>query len=147
MRKIGVSVHLLLALMLIGWAGATPAQVNSVSVADATAIRAVVEAQLDAFAHDDAGKAFALAAPQIQLMFGNAQTFMRMVKTGYPAVYRPASVIFLKPEVIDGDTMQLVQLSDQEGVVWIAAYRMQQQNDKQWRINGCELEKSAGRVT
>ena len=147
MRKTGVVVHWLLALMLLGWAVATPAQVNSVSVADATAIRAVVEAQLDAFAHDDAGKAFALAAPQIQLMFGNAQTFMRMVRTGYPAVYRPASVIFLKPEVIDGDTMQLVQLSDQEGVVWIAAYRMQRQNDKQWRINGCELEKSAGRVT
>ena len=147
MRKTGVAVHWLLALMLLGWAGATPAQVNSVSAADATAIRAVVEAQLDAFAQDDAGKAFALAAPQIQLMFGNAQTFMRMVKTGYPAVYRPASVIFLKPEVVDGDTMQLVQLSDQEGVVWIAAYRMQRQNDKQWRINGCELEKSAGRVT
>ena len=147
MRKAGLVGQWLLALMLIGWAGATPAQVKSVSVADATAIRAVVEAQLDAFAQDDAGKAFALAAPQIQLMFGNAQTFMRMVKTGYPAVYRPASVIFLKPEVIDGDTMQLVQLSDQEGVVWIAAYRMQRQNDKQWRINGCELEKSAGRVT
>ena len=147
MRKAGVVGRWLLALMLIGWAGATPAQVKSVSAADATAIRAVVEAQLDAFAQDDAGKAFALAAPQIQLMFGNAQTFMRMVKTGYPAVYRPASVIFLKPEVIDGDTMQLVQLSDQEGVVWIAAYRMQRQNDKQWRINGCELEKSAGRVT
>ena len=147
MRKAGLVSQWLLALMLLGWAGATPAQVQSVSVADATAIRAVVEAQLDAFARDDAGKAFALAAPQIQLMFGNAQTFMRMVKTGYPAVYRPASVIFLKPEVIDGDTMQLVQLSDQEGVVWIAAYRMQRQNDKQWRINGCELEKSAGRVT
>ena len=147
MRKAGLVSQWLLALMLLGWAGATPAQVQSVSVADATAIRAVVEAQLDAFAQDDAGKAFALAAPQIQLMFGNAQTFMRMVKTGYPAVYRPASVIFLKPEVIDGDTMQLVQLSDQEGVVWIAAYRMQRQNDKQWRINGCELEKSAGRVT
>ena len=147
MRKTGLAIHWLLGLMLIGWAGATPAQVNSVSVADATAIRAVVEAQLDAFAQDDAGKAFALAAPQIQLMFGNAQTFMRMVKTGYPAVYRPASVIFLKPEVIDGDTMQLVQLSDQEGVVWIAAYRMQRQNNKQWRINGCELEQSAGRVT
>ena len=147
MRKAGLVSQWLLALMLLGWAGATPAQVQSVSVADATAIRAVVEAQLDAFAQDDAGKAFALAAPQIQMMFGNAQTFMRMVKTGYPAVYRPASVIFLKPEVIDGDTIQLVQLSDQEGVVWIAAYRMQRQNDKQWRINGCELEKSAGRVT
>ena len=147
MRKTGLAVNWLLALLLIGWAVATPAQVKSVSAADATAIRAVVEAQLDAFAQDDAGKAFALAAPQIQLMFGNAQTFMRMVKTGYPAVYRPASVIFLKPEVIDGDTMQLVQLSDQAGVVWIAAYRMQRQNDKQWRINGCELEKSAGRVT
>ncbi len=123
------------------------AQSQGVSSADAKAIRTVIEAQLDAFAKDDADKAFSYAAPPIQSMFGNPQTFLRMVKTGYPAVYRPASVTFLKPEVIDGDTMQLVQLSDQDGAVWIAAYRMQRQKNKLWRINGCELEKSGGRVT
>ena len=123
------------------------AQGKGVGSADAKAIRAVIEAQLDAFAKDDADKAFSYAAPPIQSMFGNPETFLRMVKTGYPAVYRPASVIFLKPEVIDGETLQLVQLSDQEGAVWTAAYRMQRQKNQLWRINGCALEKSAGRVT
>ena len=119
----------------------------NVSAADAKAIRAVVQAQLDAFARDDADQAFSYAAPDIRSQFGNAQTFMRMVKIGYPAVYRPASVTFLKPEHDDGATWQAVQLSDAEGQVWIATYRMQRQKNKLWRINGCTLEKSAGRVT
>jgi Domain of unknown function (DUF4864) len=146
-RKAWVVGQWLLALVLTGWADATPAQVKSVSAADARAIRAVVEAQLDAFARDDAGKAFSLAAPQIQLMFGEPDKFMRMVKNGYPVVYRPASVTFLKPELIDGEMIQPVQMSDQAGEVWVATYRMQRQQDNLWRINGCELERSAGRVT
>lgn len=137
----------MVSLCCVALAHAAIAQSKGVGSADAKAIRAVIEAQLDAFAKDDADKAFAYAAPPIQSMFGNPQTFLRMVKTGYPAVYRPVSVIFLKPEVIDGETLQLVQLSDQEGAVWTAAYRMQRQKNQLWRINGCALEKSAGRVT
>ena len=137
----------MVSLCCVALAHAAIAQSKGVGSADAKAIRAVIEAQLDAFAKDDADKAFAYAAPPIQSMFGNPQTFLRMVKTGYPAVYRPASVIFLKPEVIDGETLQLVQLSDQEGAVWTAAYRMQRQKNQLWRINGCALEKSEGRVT
>ena len=128
------------------------AQTNSakpqgITVRDAAAIRGVIEAQLGAFAKDDAALAFSYAAPEIQSQFGNAQTFMRMVKTGYPAVYRPASVTFLKPERTEEETWQAVQLSDAEGQVWIATYRMQLQKGQLWRINGCTLEKSAGRVT
>lgn len=147
MRKAGVVGQWLLALLLMAWAGTTPAQVKGVSAADAKAIRAVVEAQLDAFARDDAGKAFALAAPQIQSMFGEPDNFLRMVKSGYPVVYRPASVTFLKSLLIDGEMIQAVQMSDQAGVVWVATYRMQRQKNNLWRINGCVVEISAGRVT
>lgn len=132
---------------LAAFATAVPAQGKDVPAASARAIRTVIEAQLNAFANHDAARAFAYAAPPIQAMFGNPDNFMRMVRTGYPVVYRPASVVFLKPETIDGEVLQAVQMTDNAGQVWMANYRMQQQNDKSWRIGGCQVEKSEGRVT
>jgi hypothetical protein len=124
-----------------------PAWAQRLAPADAQAMRVVIERQLDAFARDDADQAFALAAPPIRTMFGSAANFLRMVKTGYPVVYRPVSVTFLKPEVADGEFLQSVQMSDQQGQVWLAHYRMQRQKNGTWLINGCQLEKSDARVT
>jgi hypothetical protein len=62
-----------------------------------------------------------------------------MVKTSYPAVYRPASVAFVDAAVEDGIPIQVVQFSDGAGVVWIGIYTMQRQPDKSWKVNGCEL--------
>ena len=47
-----------------------------VSADDAKAVRAVVEAQLEAFAADDAKKAFSYAAPSIRKMFGTPERFI-----------------------------------------------------------------------
>lgn len=132
---------------LAGFVAAAAAQGEDAAAADARAVRAVIEAQLDAFAKDDAGLAFSYAAPSIQAMFGNPVNFMRMVRTGYPVVYRPASTIFLKPEITGGGVLQTVQMTDDAGQVWMAHYRMERQQDKTWRISGCQVEKSAGRVT
>ena len=63
-----------------------------------------------------------------------------MVKASYPVVYRPASVLFLGPEQIDDEVMQGVQMSDDEGGLWLALYRMQRQPDDSWRIGGCILQ-------
>ena len=54
-----------------------------------------IEAQLAAFAADDADKAFSYAAPGIRALFITAERFLSMVREGYPVVYRPASVTFL----------------------------------------------------
>lgn len=132
---------------LMFFAGAAPALAQRVTPADAKAIRAVIEAQLNAFAADDADKAFSYAAPPIRTQFGSAANFMRMVKTGYPVVYRPVSVTFLKPESIDGEIMQAVQMTDDEGQGWVAHYRMLRQKAKPWLINGCQLERSDARIT
>ena len=64
---------------------------------------------------------------------------MRMVKTGYPAVYRPTTVAFVDTAVEDGIPIQVVQFSDSAGAVWIGLYTMQRQPDKSWKVNGCEL--------
>ena len=132
---------------LAAFAAVTPALGKDVPAAEAQAIRVVVEAQLNAFANDDADKAFSYAAPSIQQMFGSPGNFMRMVRIGYPVVYRPASVVFLKPERLDDDVMQSVQMTDEAGQVWVAYYRMQRQTNKTWRIGGCQVEKSGARVT
>ena len=134
---------------LAAFAAATPASGKEVPAAEARAIRVVVEAQLDAFGRDDADQAFSYAAPSIQQMFGSPGNFMRMVRIGYPVVYRPASVVFLKPERLDGDgldgdVMQSAQMTDEAGQVWVAHYRMQRQPNHTWRIGGCQVEKKRG---
>lgn len=90
-------------------------------------IRAVIEAQLAAFAADDAVKAFSFASPTIQRMFGTPEDFLMMLRTGYPVVYRPSSVLFHPLEVVDGEPIQVVQMSDATGQVWLAVYKMQRQ--------------------
>ena len=68
-----------------------------ISDADARAVRAVIEAQLDAFKRDDAARAFSYAAPGIRNAFGTAEKFMAVVREQYAVVYRPRSVSFEAP--------------------------------------------------
>ena len=84
-----------LALLLTLWA--TQAQA-ALSAADERGVREVVQAQLAAFAGDDAEKAFSYAAPNIRQSLGTAERFMAMVRSNYAVVYRPASVTLLRPE-------------------------------------------------
>ena len=133
---------LLVALLFLGCTVASPAA--DLSATDASAIRAVITEQLDAFAHDDAARAFALATGGIRERFGSPERFIDMVRTGYPVVYRPKSVQFEKPAVIDGEVIQPVRLTDADGEAWVAFYPMQRQPDGRWRINGCQLEKVRG---
>ena len=103
-------------------------------------MREVIEAQLDAFKRDDAPRAFSYAAPGIQQTFGTAENFMEMVRTQYPAVYRPRSVDFEAPTVAEGQVVQLVRFTDAEGRAWLAIYPMLRDADGTWRINGCYLQ-------
>jgi hypothetical protein len=57
------------ALMVFG----PSAVAAEVAAQDAAQVRAIVQAQLEAFSNGDAAKAFSLAAPGIQQMFGNAE--------------------------------------------------------------------------
>ena len=107
--------------------------------ADWNAMRKVIQAQLDAFRADAGERAFSYAAPGIREQFKTAENFMRMVKTSYPAVYRPASVAFIDTVVEDGVPLQMVQFSDGAGAVWIGLYSMQRQPNKSWKVSGCRL--------
>ena len=124
------------------------AQVSAnVAAADAKAVRAVIEAQLKAFASDDAQRAFSYAAPGIRAQFASAEHFVAMVRGAYPMVYRHSGVAFLKPVLVDGDLVQAVQLDDTAGGQWVATYVLLRQPDKSWRIGGCRVEQRTGLST
>ena len=142
MRKLYSAIALWLVLAGLGFIPATAA--TKISAADTRAVQQVVRAQLDAFAADNADLAFSLAAPSIRQLFGNADNFLQMVRTGYPVVYRPASVSFLQPEPDAKEVVQPVHLTDGQGHAWLAVYRVQRQKDKSWRIAGCVVVAESG---
>jgi len=139
-------VHFLGALLLAFAPHLAPAQ-DAVPPEDARAVRAVIEAQLNAFRRDDAERAFALATPGIRATFGDAETFMHMVRGSYAVVYRPSSVTFEAPHLVRGELVQPVRLTDAAGRAWLALYPMQRQPDGRWLTNGCELVPLRGTQT
>ncbi|MBH2018744.1 DUF4864 domain-containing protein [Polaromonas sp.] len=131
----------LAACMLWGAAQAAP-----LTDADEKSVRAVVEGQLAALARDDASAAFSFAAPSVRASVGSAAQFMALVRRSYPAIYRPASAAFLKPEDHHGQVLQRVQLMDDDGNAWLALYSLERQKDKSWRITGCQVVPNKGRM-
>ena len=108
-----------------------------VSERDAQAIRAVIAAQLDAMAADDASLAFSYASPSVRMQFGDAPSFMTMVREGYPMLIGATETVFLRPESAGPGVIQMVHLLDQDGRSWLATYHLVRVPDKSWRINGC----------
>lgn len=126
--------------------GAVPAFASPFTAADAKVVRSVVEAQLAAFAADDAAKAFSYAAPNVREAVGTPAGFLTMVQRSYPVVYRPGSVAFLKPNGKNDDAIQRVQMTDAAGESWLAIYSLQRQKNKSWRITGCNVVENKNRT-
>ena len=70
-----------------------------------------------------------------------------MVRASYAVVYRPRSVIFEAPLVVDGELVQPVRLTDADGHGWLAVYPMEHEPDGSWRTNGCRLGRLEGQET
>jgi len=141
MRRALIATALVLALAP-ALAGA-----QTVPAADARAVRAVIEAQLEAFRRDDARRAFSYATPGIRDSFGTPEKFMAMVREQYAVVYRPRSVSFEEPVIVGEDLVQPVRMTDGYGHAWMAIYPMARQPDGSWRINGCHLARLPARET
>ncbi|HEY9039880.1 MAG TPA: DUF4864 domain-containing protein [Roseovarius sp.] len=103
-------------------------------------IRAVISAQIEAFVADDFDTAFTYASPTIQRIFGSAQNFGAMVKSGYPMVWRPGEVKFLALEQRGGLLWQDVLVRDAQGALHILEYQMQR-DGAGWKINGVKIRK------
>jgi hypothetical protein len=109
------------------------------STADAIAIHFAVQSQLDALAQDDAASAFELTSPAKRMQIGTPDRFLQMIKEQYNPIYRNLGLIFLQPQIVDGDAIQVVRVTDGFSRVWVAIFWMQQSEDHSWKIDGCQL--------
>jgi hypothetical protein len=106
---------------------------------DKAAIREVVQLQMDAVAEDDADTAFSLATADTQSRLGDSNTFLQLIKHEYAVIYRHQRAIFSAPELIAGQMVQVVNLTDDDNAVWVAMYQMQREPDGRWKIASCNL--------
>jgi hypothetical protein len=104
--------------------------------------RAIVERQFDAFQHDDAAAAYALAAPAIKDMFSDADHFIAMVRDHYAPVYRHRSADFGAFKESGDEASLEATLVDDDNVVWTALYSFRRGANGDWLISGCVLAKA-----
>ena len=134
----------LLALvgLILGLAASigAPAVAQDLSPADRSAIRDVIQSQVEAFRRDDGAGAFSYASPSIRGMFGTPETFMDMVRQGYQPVYRPKVFDFREIVTLHGQVTQKVHVVGPDGRPVTAFYPMTQLPDGTWRIDGCYLQ-------
>jgi Domain of unknown function (DUF4864) len=108
---------------------------------DIAAAQSVIRSQEQAFSRDDPA-AYSYAAPAIQGIFPDAETFMAMVRSSYAPVYRHKSFEFGEARTADGKIAQRVHILDIDGVPWEALYTLEQQADGTLKITGCMLLKA-----
>jgi len=104
--------------------------------------RHIIEQQLAAFERDDAVEAYSYAAPEIQALFPDPNQFLTMVDSAYAPVHHHRSVEFGPTAEQDGMIAETVILTDGEGQVWTALYKLRKQPEGGWKVAGCVLSKS-----
>jgi len=114
---------------------------------DRTAMQDTIARQIEAFRADDGALAFSLATPGIRAVFGDAESFMRMVRSGYAAVYRPREFRFRDTLALGEGWAQTALVVGPDGVAMLAIYPMRRQPDGRWLIDGCELVPLPDRTT
>lgn len=115
---------------------------TKVPKADWQAIRKVISQQLAALRAGDGDRAFSYASPGIRAQFGNAHTFMAMVRGAYSPLLVARYTEFLEGAVIDGVVIQPLRLIAPDNTVQVALYTLEKQGRGRWRINGCRLAPS-----
>jgi hypothetical protein len=108
---------------------------------DVSAARSVINSQAEAMARDDAAAAYGFAAPGIQRMFTDPDSFMAMVRNSYAPIHRHKSFEFGEATTNGGMIAQKVHIIDADGVPWDALYTIEPQPDGSLKIIGCTLLK------
>jgi hypothetical protein len=131
MRALALLAALLIAL-------GTPA----CAADDVATAQSVIRLQEQAFSSDDSAAAYSHAAPAIQGIFPDAESFMAMVRNSCAPVYRHKSFEFGEARTADGKIAQRVHILDKDGVPWEALYTLEVQPDGSLKITGCMLLKA-----
>lgn len=98
-------------------------------------IRQTIQSQIDAFMADDVARAFSFASPTIQSMFGTPENFGRMVRSGYPAIWRPSRTQYLGMRTEGDRVLQRMLFAGPDGSIAVYDYEMTKGADG-WKING-----------
>ncbi len=133
MKKLIVSLLFLLFAVL-------PVRAEGLTAGEKTAVEGIITQQLNAFAAGNGAEAYSYAAPLIQQIFPDPESFMAMVKKGYEPVYRHQKFEFgasFSDNV--GRPAQRVTITGLDGVQYEAVYTMEKQPDGTWKIAGCYL--------
>jgi hypothetical protein len=110
------------------------------SETDKLSFQNIIAEQIEAFRADDGARAYSYAAPMIRQIFPTPESFMGMVKQGYPQVYRPQSFRFGDAGFsASGRPTQRVSIVGPDGISYEAIYTMERQPDGTWQINGCAI--------
>ena len=113
--------------------------ISTISVADEqTDIQNTISNQLEAFASDDFTEAFTHASPGIKDIFGSVDNFSRMVKKGYPMVWRYNNFQFLKLEETPQGYFQIVRITDKKDELFLLKYFMKNISGI-WKISGVTI--------
>ncbi|WNV08885.1 DUF4864 domain-containing protein [Tardiphaga sp. 709] len=105
------------------------------------AAQKIIRSQADALVRDDAVTAYGFAAPDIQSIFTDPDSFMDMVRNAYAPIYRHRSFEFTESNMSSGIIEQKVHIVDTDGVPWDALYTVEPQPDGSLKISGCMLLK------
>lgn len=132
--------QLILAILIVVGMAARDAEADE--PAD-PGVEAVIARQIEAFRADDFARAFDFASPTIRGIFGTPERFGRMVRNGYPMVWRAGEVDFLELRMIEGRLWQKVRVRDARGAVHLLDYQMIRL-DGAWKINGVQLLEAPG---
>lgn len=112
---------------------------TNVKPADADAIHAVVQQQLNALLIDDETGAFEVTSVEARAFFGSASNFLRAMKTYYRPIYRHRIAQFSVARTMGNIALQPVRVTANDSRVWIAIYRMERDDGGAWKIDGCQL--------
>ena len=131
-------------MLLAACAGSSLANASmpALPAAEWKAIQRVIADQRAALVNGHADKAFGYATEGIQRQFGDAATFMSMVRASYSALLEARYVEFLEGAVIDGLVVQPLRLIGADNTVRVALYTLEKQKNGRWRISGCRIAPS-----
>jgi hypothetical protein len=140
--KLGIAENLLMRALVLLIALLIGLSAPARAADDVAAAQSVIRSQEQAFSRDDPAAAYSHAAPAIQGIFPDAETFMAMVRNSYAPVYRHKSFEFGEARAADGKIAQRVHILDVDGVPWEALYTLELQPDGSLKITGCVLLKA-----
>ena len=106
---------------------------------DSKNIQGVISQQISSFQVDDFDKAFTFAPPPIKKIFGNSNNFGKMVRRGFPMVWRTKGVDYLELLSANGALVQRVMITDINDELFILNYIMVE-TTKGWKIRGVTIE-------